>query len=127
MLPLLLVLSIEKKSGTDDTTKWQAFHYMVGAAGGKKIPCAGYATFGTQELSDEILDALGETYSGCLMANHGMVRPAISRIILTHTKQNNATTPRLQFKFQHHFESPHSSSSSSSLEDPLDLWSLEFL
>jgi L-fuculose-phosphate aldolase len=55
-----------------------AFHYMVGAAGGKKIPCAGYATFGTQELSDEILDALGDTYSACLMANHGMVRPATS-------------------------------------------------
>jgi L-fuculose-phosphate aldolase len=49
-----------------------AFHYMVAIAGGNDIRCARYATFGTQELSDHILEALvGRT--ACLMANHGLV------------------------------------------------------
>lgn len=49
-----------------------SFHYMVALMGGDEIPCAGYATFGTQALSDRVLEAL-EGYSGCLMANHGMI------------------------------------------------------
>ena len=35
-----------------------AFHYMIALAGGDSIKCAKYATFGTQELSDNIIDAL---------------------------------------------------------------------
>eukprot|EP00746_Dinoflagellata_sp_MGD_P145820 gnl/MRDRNA2_/MRDRNA2_78379_c0_seq1.p1 gnl/MRDRNA2_/MRDRNA2_78379_c0~~gnl/MRDRNA2_/MRDRNA2_78379_c0_seq1.p1 ORF type:complete len:818 (-),score=156.33 gnl/MRDRNA2_/MRDRNA2_78379_c0_seq1:86-2539(-) len=51
-----------------------AFHYMVGAAGGKVIPCAEYGTFGTQELSDSILKAMREAGTrACLMANHGVI------------------------------------------------------
>jgi L-fuculose-phosphate aldolase len=49
-----------------------AHHYMVAAAGGRKIVCAEYATFGTQELSDNALTALGER-SACLLANHGVI------------------------------------------------------
>lgn len=49
-----------------------AFHYMVAVAGGKDVRCAGYATFGTQALSDHVLAAL-EGRRACLMANHGMV------------------------------------------------------
>ena len=56
-----------------------AFHYMVAVAGGDSIRCSGYATFGTQALSDEALAALGER-NACLLANHGVVtvgsRPA---------------------------------------------------
>lgn len=48
------------------------FHYMVAAAGGKDIPCARYATFGTQALSDAVLEALSARRA-CLMANHGLV------------------------------------------------------
>ncbi|MEO1765929.1 class II aldolase/adducin family protein [Thiobacter aerophilum] len=48
------------------------FHYMVAVAGGKDIPCARYATFGTQALSDAVLEALA-TRRACLMANHGLV------------------------------------------------------
>ena len=48
------------------------FHYMVAVAGGKDIRCAGYATFGTQALSDCALAAL-EGRSACLLANHGMI------------------------------------------------------
>ncbi|MCB0405778.1 MAG: L-fuculose-phosphate aldolase [Bdellovibrionales bacterium] len=48
------------------------FHYMVAAAGGKNIRCAKYATFGTQDLADNILDAL-RGRKACLIANHGMI------------------------------------------------------
>jgi hypothetical protein len=34
-----------------------AFHYMVAMAGGVDIRCARYATFGTQALSDAVLEA----------------------------------------------------------------------
>ena len=49
-----------------------AFHYMVAVAGGTNIRCAGYATFGTQALSDTMLRAL-EGRAACLLANHGMI------------------------------------------------------
>ena len=48
------------------------FHYEVALAGGSDIRCAGYATFGTQELSDLALAAL-EGRRACLLANHGSV------------------------------------------------------
>jgi L-fuculose-phosphate aldolase len=35
-----------------------AFHYMVAMAGGADIRCARYATFGTQALSDAVVEAL---------------------------------------------------------------------
>ena len=49
-----------------------AFHYMVAVAGGDEILCAPYATFGTEELSDNVVQALGPR-SACLLARHGMV------------------------------------------------------
>lgn len=48
------------------------FHYMIAVAGGTTIPCADYATFGTQALSDHIFAAMGDLRA-CLMANHGLV------------------------------------------------------
>ena len=48
------------------------FHYMIALAGGEDIKCAEYATFGTKELSDNIIKAL-ENRSACLMSNHGQV------------------------------------------------------
>lgn len=48
-----------------------AVHYMVGLSG-DKVPLAKYATYGTQELSDHIIEAIG-SYNACLMANHGIV------------------------------------------------------
>lgn len=49
-----------------------SFHYMVAVAGGKKIPVAPYALFGTQSLSDHVVAAL-EGYRACLMQHHGLV------------------------------------------------------
>lgn len=48
------------------------FHYMILMAGGDSIRCSGYATFGTQALSDATLDALRDRRA-CLLANHGMI------------------------------------------------------
>ena len=49
-----------------------AFHYMVALAGGNDIKCADYATFGTEELSNNIIRAL-ENRKACLISNHGQV------------------------------------------------------
>ncbi len=48
------------------------FHYMVAVAGGDSIPLAGYATFGTAALSEQVEQALRDR-TACLMAHHGMV------------------------------------------------------
>ena len=49
------------------------FHYMIALAGGEDIKCADYATFGTHELSMNIINALkdrkmlnGKSWSGCI-------------------------------------------------------------
>jgi L-fuculose-phosphate aldolase len=49
-----------------------AFHYMVAVSGGDSIRCAPYALFGTQALSESVIDAL-EDRKACLMANHGVI------------------------------------------------------
>ena len=49
-----------------------SFHYMVAMAGGKDIKCAKYATFGTRDLSKNILKAL-KGRKACLIANHGQI------------------------------------------------------
>ena len=49
-----------------------ACHYIIAAFGGSDVRCADYATYGTSELSDNIIRAMKDR-SACLMANHGMV------------------------------------------------------
>ena len=49
-----------------------SFHYMTAVAGGTTIRCAGYATFGTQALSDNALEAL-EGRLACLLGQHGQI------------------------------------------------------
>ena len=48
------------------------FHYMIALAGGEDIKCAEYATFGTEELSKNVIKAL-ENRSACLMSSHSQV------------------------------------------------------
>jgi L-fuculose-phosphate aldolase len=59
------VLAIARKS-------IPACHYMMAAFGGNDIRCAGYARYGTKELSELALAAL-DGRNGCLLANHGMI------------------------------------------------------
>ncbi len=49
-----------------------ALHYMIAAFGVTTIRCTPYAPFGTQALSDLIIEHLGEGH-GVLLGNHGMV------------------------------------------------------
>lgn len=49
-----------------------AFHYMVAKAGGNDIRCAPYATFGTRQLADHVVQALDERRA-CLLSHHGMI------------------------------------------------------
>jgi L-fuculose-phosphate aldolase len=52
------------------------FHYMVAVAGGYDIRCAPYATFGSQQLSDNALVALHQRRA-CLLASHGVIAVGI--------------------------------------------------
>ena len=45
-------------------------HYMVAAFGGDDVRCAGYARFGSAELSRLVMAAMQDR-TACLMANHG--------------------------------------------------------
>jgi L-fuculose-phosphate aldolase len=49
-----------------------AFHYLVALFGGNSIRCSGYATYGTQKLSNHILRAL-KGRSAALIGNHGLI------------------------------------------------------
>ncbi len=48
-----------------------AVHYMLARAG-KEVPLAPYATFGSPELAQNALDAMGEN-KAVLLANHGLL------------------------------------------------------
>ena len=48
------------------------FHYMVSIAGGDDIPCADYALFGSEQLSQIVCHTL-QHRRACLMANHGQI------------------------------------------------------
>ena len=54
-----------------------ACHYIIAAFGGSDVRCADYATYGTAELSGNIIRAM-QGRSACLMENHGMVTAGAS-------------------------------------------------
>lgn len=47
-------------------------HYMIAVAGGDDIRCAPYATFGSQELSENAVEALKDR-KACLLGHHGII------------------------------------------------------
>lgn len=59
-----------------------AFHYMIALFGGNSIRCSDYATYGTQELSDNVLRSL-EGRTASLMGNHGLIvlGPSLPRVL----------------------------------------------
>lgn len=54
--------------------RWEipAVHYMIAAFGGPTVPCVGYASYGTAELSALVVDGLNDR-DGVLLANHGAI------------------------------------------------------
>lgn len=49
-----------------------AVHYMIAAFGGPIVPCVGYASYGTPELSARVVEGLKDR-DGVLLANHGAI------------------------------------------------------
>ena len=49
-----------------------ACHYMIAVFGGNTVPLSGYALFCSDDLADNVTNAMTDR-SGCLMANHGAV------------------------------------------------------
>lgn len=48
-------------------------HYMLAAAGGR-VPVADYATYGTEALAANVVEAMAEAdASACILASHGLV------------------------------------------------------
>lgn len=47
-------------------------HYLI-AFIGKKVPVAGYATYGTEELGELAAGTIGNNYNACLLQNHGVI------------------------------------------------------
>lgn len=51
-----------------------AVHYIVGKLGGNVIPVTSeYELYGTESLAKSAVDALGDTYKGVLLRNHGAI------------------------------------------------------
>jgi L-fuculose-phosphate aldolase len=65
--------------------RWELppIHYLIGFAG-QRVPLAAYATYGTEELSNNICAAIGDS-NAVLMANHGLVcvGPSLDRAFTT--------------------------------------------
>jgi L-fuculose-phosphate aldolase len=49
-----------------------SMHYMVAVGGGSSVPVAPYATFGSVELAEAVVETL-DGRSAALMANHGQI------------------------------------------------------
>ncbi len=49
-----------------------ASHYLIAFAG-DRVPVAAYTTYGTEALGQTAVDALGDDYDACLLANHGVL------------------------------------------------------
>ena len=49
-----------------------SMHYMVAVGGGSSVPVAPYATFGSVELAEAVVDTL-DGRAAALMANHGQI------------------------------------------------------
>jgi L-fuculose-phosphate aldolase len=49
-----------------------AVHYMIAAFGGPTVPCVGYASYGTPELSALVVEGLKDR-DAVLLANHGSI------------------------------------------------------
>ncbi len=75
--------SLEATAASTGCTALPAVHYVVARFGATKLPCADYATYGSAELSDHVMAALGPSGTACLMANHGalMVGPDLDSAV----------------------------------------------
>ena len=52
-----------------------AAHYLIGVSGGESVRCAKYATYGTDELAENVYEAM-EDRNAVFLANHGLITGA---------------------------------------------------
>ncbi len=66
-------------SATLATLGWEipAAYYLIGVGGGENVRVANYATYGTEELAENALEAM-ENRLAVLLANHGLLTGARS-------------------------------------------------
>lgn len=55
----------------------KAVHYVLASAGVAEVPCAPYATFGTDQLAKHVENVMGDS-KAVLLANHGLVTSGAS-------------------------------------------------
>ena len=78
-----------------------AFHYMIAVAGGSSIPCAPYALYGSQALSERVSHALKQR-KACLLANHGQIAYGSDpTTALTLAKEVEELAANYYFSLQH--------------------------
>ena len=73
-----------------------AVHYLVGLSG-NKVPVAPYATYGSKELSENIINSIGN-YNACLMANHGLVTVGVNMAAAFATAEELELVSRLYYQ-----------------------------
>ena len=78
--------------------KWElpAVHYLVGLSG-NKVPVAPYATYGSKELAENIVNSIGN-YNACLMANHGLVTVGVNMAAAFATAEEIELVSRLYYQ-----------------------------
>lgn len=75
-LPAHAVVHVHSPWATAKSTLGEPlkFVHYAAALAGSEVPVAGYKTFGTEDLAEEVIDVLNDSDSrACLMANHGQV------------------------------------------------------
>lgn len=55
----------------------KSVHYVLASAGGSQVNCAEYATFGTEQLAENVKNALNRN-KAVLLANHGLVTSGVN-------------------------------------------------
>ncbi len=73
-----------------------AVHYLVGFSG-NKVPIAAYATYGTPELAQNIIQSIG-SYNACLLANHGIVTVGADILSAFNTAEELELVARLYYQ-----------------------------
>jgi len=73
-----------------------AVHYLVGFSG-NKVPLAAYATYGTPELAQNIIQAI-KHYNACLMANHGIVTVGVNLLAAFNVAEELELVARLYYQ-----------------------------
>ncbi len=77
----------------------QAIHYLIAGAETSEVPCVEYATYGSKELAQKVMDANVEGLA-MLLANHGMVSYGASMAKAFNVAENVEWCAEIQWRSQ---------------------------